>query len=448
MEDFDLIIRLYDSQSRQKEWFKPRDPSDITMYVCGPTIYDLPHIGNARPAVVFDVLYRVLQHMYGSNSIRYARNFTDIDDKIIAAANKKGMTIDQITNWAKEVYLSNMDDLKVLRPTYMPHATNFIGSMNQMIMKMVNSDHAYVSKNGEVLFHVPSSKHKSLAKHDEDALDAGARVKVDPNKKDPRDFILWKPSKPGEPKFSSPYGDGRPGWHIECSAMISALFGETIDIHGGGQDLRFPHHEAEITQSYACWNRPLANYWLHNGMLTVDGKKMAKSQGNFVTVKEALQRYPGETIRFFLLKTHYRQPLDWTWDGLEAAHNELSKLYRKLQNQSNQTELDLVSPNVLIPLLDDLNTPKAISALHNEGTEEFSSLKSSANLLGLLQDNPEDWFKGGIEIDVNLVESLIEQRNEARQTKNWKTADKIRARLDNMGIVLEDNSNGTVWRKG
>lgn len=448
MTDLNLPMKLYNSMSRRKEIFQPQNPSNITIYACGPTVWDTPHIGNARPAVVFDVLYRILRHMYGQNAIKYARNFTDIDDKIIKAAKDKNVMISQITKNAEITYLDNMDQLEILEPTFMPRATEHIDSMIKMIEILIDKGYAYISDKNEVLFHVPSSKHKSLAKHSDDGLDPGARVEVDPSKKDPRDFVLWKPSKSNEPKFDSPFGKGRPGWHIECSAMIATLLGETIDIHAGGQDLRFPHHEAEITQSYACHDKLLANYWLHNGMLTVNGAKMAKSQGNFVTVDEALEKFPGETIRFFLLKTHYRRPLDWTWEGLDKAQDELDSLYRKLRETAHIQVDSAVSVQVLVALLDDLNTPKAITALHREAKEkEMSVLKSSAHLLGLLQEEPDEWFTHGLDVSIKIIEEMVDERNEARKEKDFKKADKIREQLLRMSIILEDKKDKTLWRR-
>lgn len=441
-----LKLKLYNSQTRSKETFVPQDERNITTYSCGPTVYNTPHIGNARPAVVFDVLFRVLRHMYGKEAVSYARNFTDIDDKIMAAAKERGITIQELTEETTKDYLEVTSELNVLDPTHMPKATEYIDQMQEMIQGLVDKGFAYVSEKNEVLFHVPSSKHNSLAKHGEDALRAGERVEVDPSKKDPRDFILWKPSTDDQPGWDSPWGRGRPGWHIECSAMNRALFGDTIDIHTGGQDLRFPHHEAEITQSENFSGKTFANYWMHNGMLTVNGEKMAKSEGNFVTVRDALKRYPGESIRFFLLKTNYRQPLDWTWEGLEEAHNELSSLYRKLRDSEIQVEGD-VSVHVLLPLLDDLNTSLAITGLHKEADTEFSALKSSANLLGVLQHDPDEWFKIGVDADAEMIEALVVERDAARDNKDWAKADEIRDQLHAMNIELEDNPDGTIWRK-
>lgn len=443
----DLI--LYNSLTGQKEVFTPLDDSHVTMYVCGPTVYDIPHIGNARPAVVFDVLYRLLREKYPR--VSYARNMTDIDDKIIKVANDQNMSINDVTLGYAVDYTYQMSSLGVLDPTHVPYATEYIEEMKLNIERLINQNYAYVLDDGEVLFHVPSSKHQSFVGVDKRDAIHGVRIDTDERKKDPRDFVLWKPSKPNEPSWDSPWSKGRPGWHIECSSMIHSIFGQTVDIHAGGGDLKFPHHDAESAQSHSLTNAPLANYWMHNGMLTVNGKKMAKSDNNFVTVKEALDRYPGETIRFFLLKTHYRSPIDWSWDKIESAHRELNRLYRLL----GDTEHTYPKPKetswyseIATILLNDLNTPLVITKMFQKLKDgKKAEVRQAASLLGIVELPMEYWFEMNMAGDTKSIQELVNKRDNARRNQNWGEADKIRDQLHKMNIELEDTDGVTIWRK-
>ena len=449
------MIKLFNSQSRQLETFQPNDPHWVSMYVCGPTVYGPAHIGNARPAIVFDVLFRLLRHIYGENSVCYARNITDVDDKIIQAAAEQGKLIREITEPAYDAYEADLHALGNLQPTHEPKATRYIKGMVEMIKELIEKNHAY-EINGEVFFHVPSNPYPGLANHND--LNSGSRVEVDPKKKDPRDFVLWKPAKAGEPSWESPWGEGRPGWHIECSAMIRYAIGaQTIDIHGGGQDLRFPHHEAELAQSQCAHDgAPLARYWLHNGLLTVEGEKMSKSRGNVILLSELFQRYPAESVRYYFLSSHYRSPLDFSWKGLEAAHVALSGLYEKLYQWD-----DIEYPEDTIPgheflskLCLDLNTPTAIAEIHrlagqlsnSEGRSQTKGrLIQSGNLLGLFNHTPHQWRTLGV--DKEKIEALIDERLAARRSKDYQRADEIRQLLLSMGIALADGPSGTEWRK-
>ncbi len=400
------------------------------MYVCGPTVYSAPHIGNARPAVVFDILFRLLRHHYVDDAVHYARNITDIDDKIAAKSAETGNTVESITEETTEWYHRDMAALNVLTPTYEPKVTESMEEIHAFIEELIQKGHAYQEDGGDVFFDLSSfPEHGKLSGHKSENLQQGERQAA--GKRHPQDFALWKENHQ------------RPGWHIECSAMIRKHLGNTIDIHGGGADLRFPHHENEIAQSEAANGVPLAQFWMHNGMLTVNGKKMSKSLGNFVTVDEALDRYPGEVIRFFLLKTHYRSPLDWTWLGLEAARSELDGLYRMMYEQDNDHTTRLVNLiSFMEALEDDLNTPLAIAKLHTSG-----AIHHLGSRLGLMQYEPEDWFKLGVNIDTTFIDDLIAQRNDARANENWKRADQLRDRLHSLGVELEDSEAGTMWRK-
>ena len=448
------MIKLYNSQSRSLEEFIPRDPNRITMYVCGPTVYSSAHIGNARPAIVFDQLFRLLRAQYGEQVVKYARNVTDVDDKIIDAARTQGVEIREITEPALAAYHTDLAALGNLEPTFEPKATESIQAMLFLIKRLVGYKHAYVRK-GEVFFHVPSNPHAGLANHTD--LQSGGRVAVDTKKKDPRDFVLWKPAKPGEPFWSSPWGNGRPGWHIECSAMIAKVLGEqTIDIHGGGQDLRFPHHEAENAQSCCAFDIPkLANYWLHNGLLTVNGDKMSKSQGNVIYLKDLLEKYPGESVRYFFLQSHYRSPLDFTHEKLEAAHRALTSLYDALYecDDVNYSEDINYSSDILDPLKLDLNTPMALTVLHQmaktllytKSSRDKAIFIKSAQLLGFFQYTASQWRSLGV--DKDAIELLISQRRQARLDRDFQKADEIRQQLFDMGILLADGIHGTEWRK-
>lgn len=448
------MITFYNSQSRQQEEFKPQQADDVRMYVCGPTVYGPAHIGNARPALVFDQVFRLLRETYGSDNVTYARNITDVDDKIIAAANQQGVDIAQVTEPAIAAYHADLEALSCLSPTHEPKATENIQGMRTLIRRLINGNYAYTS-GGEVFFSVPSNPWPGLANHLH--LDSGSRVEIDPKKRDPRDFVLWKPAKPGEPWWNSPWGQGRPGWHIECSAMIAATFQEqTIDIHGGGADLRFPHHEAECAQSQCALDKPLANYWMHNGLLTVEGEKMSKSRGNVILLNELFERYPAESVRYYFLRTHYRSPMDFTWDGLDQAHRALSGLYDILYNWDalNWAEDTNIPEDFIGKLNQDLNTPSAITILHQiandlsnapEKAQLKAKLLKAGKLLGLFNHTPHQWRTLGV--DKEAVEALIAARRAARQSKDYQEADRIRQQLTLMGITLADGVHGTEWRR-
>jgi cysteinyl-tRNA synthetase len=433
------MIRLYDTLAREKREFIPADPKRITMYVCGPTVYGRAHIGNARPAVVFDTLARLIRHEFGEESLVYARNVTDVDDKIIAAAEEEGVEPSVITERYERFYLEDMRALGVRDPDIAPHATQEIGPMVALIERLVERGNAYAAE-GHVLFSVPSDPdYGVLSRRDRDAMIAGARVEVAPYKRDPADFVLWKPSADAVIGWDSPWGRGRPGWHVECSAMIAAHLGETIDIHGGGLDLIFPHHENEIAQSRcAHGGAPLARYWVHNGFVDMGAEKMSKSLGNIVTPEELLKSHRGETLRLALLSAHYRQPLPWTEALVVQAKATLDGLYRK----AGVAEAGKVDEGVLDALRDDLNTPLALSRLAQlDGGE----LKASAQLMGLLQGSDADWFQG--DGDASDIEARIAQRSQAKKKRDFATADRIRDELKAEGIVLEDGPAGTTWRR-
>jgi cysteinyl-tRNA synthetase len=435
------MIRLHDTLAREKRPFVPLNPERITMYVCGPTVYGRAHIGNARPAVVFDTLARLIRHEFGENSLVYARNVTDVDDKIIAAAESEGVDPSVITERYERHYLEDMGALGVRPPTIAPHATQEIGAMIAMIERLIDLGNAYEAQ-GHVLFSVPSDPdYGVLSKRDREAMVAGARVEVAPYKRDPADFVLWKPSNEGVIGWDSPWGRGRPGWHIECSAMIRAHLGETIDIHGGGLDLIFPHHENEIAQSRcAHGGLPLARFWVHNGFVDMGAEKMSKSLGNIITPAELLAHgHRGETLRLALLSAHYRSPLPWTDALVTQAKTNLDKLYRAT-GDAQPGELD---EGVVEALSDDVNTPLALMRLM--ALEDASSIKASAALLGLLQSSTEEWFRGGA--DEGAIEAKIAKRAEAKKNRDFATADRIREELKAEGIILEDGPSGTTWRK-
>lgn len=448
------MLHLYNTATKTKEPFKPIDAQNVRMYVCGPTVYDFAHIGNARPVVVFDVLYRLLQRFYPT--VTYVRNITDVDDKINAAALKNGEEIKVLTTRTTAYYHEDMQAINALPPTHEPRATDHITDMINMIQNLIDSGFAYANA-GHVLFRVRNYKHYgNLARKNSDELQAGARVEVAPYKEDAGDFVLWKPSTDNLPGWDSPWGRGRPGWHIECSAMSKAFLGDVFDIHGGGIDLVFPHHENENAQS-CCANSTerMANFWMHNGHLMVNGSKMSKSLGNFFTVRDLLKDAPGEAIRFALLSTHYRQPLDFTNDALCAAKTTLDRFYKAIAFANDAVDVDGV---VLEALNDDLNTPLAISYLHElasnvfktEGKEQqiFSAkLKASSQLLGLLYQNPEAWFQSGSSVLSSAqIETMIQERAEAKKNKNFSKADDIRKNLMENGVLLEDSPQGTTWR--
>ena len=449
-----MELKLYDTLTREKRVFEPLDRNRVRMYVCGPTVYDFAHIGNARPVIVFDVLFRLLRHLYGAQHVVYVRNITDVDDKINARAAERGVPIRDLTEQTYRDFKEDVVALGCLAPTVEPRATEHIEEMKTLIERLVAAGCAYVAED-HVLFDVPSMPdYGKLSKRSLDELIAGARVDVAPYKRDPMDFVLWKPSKPGEPSWPSPAGiaaPGRPGWHIECSAMAWKHLGETFDIHGGGIDLVFPHHENEIAQSRCAFHTPLmARTWMHNGFLQVEGEKMAKSAGNFVTIRELLKDWPGEVIRFNMLKTHYRQPMDWTVHGLQESMGILDYWYDLVGDGSPEAP----NTNLLEALADDLNTPRAISELHNLATcvhrgdsSARGELVSSLQLLGLFEMSKEAWIVStrlAIQIDPKKVDELIAARNDARRARNFTEADRIRAELRVMRVVVKDNKDGTT----
>jgi len=458
-----MTLRLYDTQAREKRDFAPADPSRVTLYVCGPTVYNHPHIGNARPAVVFDVLARLLRREYGADNVVYARNITDVDDKIIAASRDTGETCEAIAAKYEDVYLQDMRALNVADPDIAPHATQHMAQMIDLMGRLIEGGFAYPAE-GHVLFSVKAHEaYGALSRRDREAMIAGARVEVAPYKNDPADFVLWKPSKDGEPSWESPWGPGRPGWHLECSAMIEANLGETIDIHGGGQDLIFPHHENELAQS-ACAHdgAPLARFWMHNGFLNMGDEKMSKSLGNVKLVNELLANWPGEVLRWALLSAHYRQPLNWTRDLLEQSKASLDKAYQALRGLADIAPADgFQADGVTEALADDLNTPKAfaelaqlVSAANRAETGRDRAvakarLLDAGDQLGVLSQDPEAWFQGeaasGGEFEV--VMARIAERQKAKMEKDFARADAIRDELAAQGIILEDGPDGTTWRR-
>ena len=446
------MIRLYDTLAREKRPFVPLNPERITMYVCGPTVYGRAHIGNARPPVVFDTLARLIRHEFGEKSLTYARNVTDVDDKIIAAAEKEGVGYRVITERYYRDYLEDMGALGVAPPDFAPRATAYIPQMIDMIQRLLDGGHAYVAE-GHVLFEVATdSDYGILSRRDRDAILAGARVEVAPYKRDPADFVLWKPAGESAEQvalsFPSPWGQGRPGWHIECSAMIEAFGGrqdaghvETIDIHGGGLDLIFPHHENEIAQSRcAHGGAALARYWVHNGFVDMGAEKMSKSLGNIITPAELLEQgHKGETLRLALLSAHYRSPLPWTEALIEQSKTILDRLYRA----AGESEAGEVDGEVLDALADDLNTPAALARL--QAIDDPAAVKGSAQLLGLLAQTSDQWFRGGA--DDAAIEARIAARADAKANRDFATADRIRDELKAEGILLEDGPSGTTWRR-
>jgi cysteinyl-tRNA synthetase len=434
------MIRLHDTLAREKRLFVPQNPQRVTIYVCGPTVYGRAHIGNARPAVVFDTLVRLLRHTYGDKQVVYARNVTDVDDKIIKAAADEGVETSVITERFEKHYLEDMRALGVNDPDIAPHATREIKAMVAMIERLVGLDHAYVAE-GHVLFSVPSNPdYGELSGRNRDDMIAGARVEVAPYKRDPADFVLWKPAKDGEIGWDSPWGKGRPGWHIECSAMIRAHLGETIDIHGGGIDLIFPHHENEIAQSRCAHaGAPLARYWVHNGFVDMGAEKMSKSLGNIITPNQLLDAgHKGETLRLALLSAHYRQPLPWTDSLVAQAKATLDGLYRK----AGDAAPGAIDEGVVDALSDDLNTPLAMARLGQ--IDDPAVLRASAQLLGLLSESADQWFRGDGDA---RIEALVAERDAAKKAKDFATADRIRNELKADGILLEDGPSGTTWRR-
>ncbi len=457
-----MKIYVYNTLTREKQEFIPGDPERVTMYVCGPTVYSHPHIGNARPAVVFDTFFRLLQHEFPN--VVYTRNITDVDDKINTSALMENTSIDTISKRFTQIYHQDMGALGVLSPTIEPCVTDHMPQIINMIQRLIDNEHAYEAE-GHVLFDVPSYKeYGGLSGRDQKEMLAGARVEVAPFKKNPSDFVLWKPSTKDQPAWESPWGAGRPGWHIECSAMIEEHLGETIDIHGGGQDLVFPHHENERAQTTCVHGGNLfCRYWMHNGFVNVDQEKMSKSIGNVLLVKDLLAEAPGEAIRVTLLSTHYRSPLDWTDDALKQSSRNLDKLYGALQ-ELQDIEVNVSSEDIpesfLQALKDDLNTPAAFAELHKlakRANSEKDAIARAAlkkqiiaagNMLGILQQNPNEWFQGGNDIDEDAVQKLLGSRAQAKKDKNFGLADEIRDKITAMGIQIQDHPDGSSsWRK-
>ncbi|MEM1112696.1 MAG: cysteine--tRNA ligase [Pseudomonadota bacterium] len=457
-----MNFRIYNTATREKEDFRPVIPDEVSMYVCGPTVYNLAHIGNARPVVVFDTLFRLLQTHF--DKVTYARNITDVDDKIITAAREGDRSIDSVTEEFTIKYREDMAALNALPPTLEPHATHNIGPMIALVQRLVEKGHAYES-DSHVLFAVESmEEYGELSGRSLDDMLAGARVEVADYKRHPGDFVLWKPSTDEDPGWESPWGRGRPGWHLECSAMIREHLGETIDIHGGGRDLIFPHHENEIAQSRCAHDSEFVRYWMHNAYMDIDGEKMSKSLGNVRTVRELLNSYRGEVLRFALLTAHYRSPLNFSADLLDQAEATLGSFYSALR-EVEDIELDMDVPLENEPfyraLNDDLNTPLAIAeihalvkALHKAENADKPLLKArilaAGNLLGILGQDPEEWMQGGVNeaaISAEDIEALIAERQQAKADKDYARADQIREELLAQSVVLEDSPEGTQWRR-
>ena len=458
-----MSLKLYNTMSGAKEVFEPLVADTVTMYVCGPTVYNLAHIGNARPVVVFDTLFRLLQTQF--SQVTYARNITDVDDKIIAAAREGQRSIESITDEFTAKYREDMAQLNTLAPTLEPHATHNIEPMIALTLTLIEKGHAYEAQ-GHVLFAVDSMEdYGKLSNRSLDDMLAGARVEVADYKRHPGDFVLWKPAAETDPGWDSPWGRGRPGWHLECSAMIREHLGETIDIHGGGRDLIFPHHENEIAQSRCAHGGDYVRYWMHNAYLDLDGEKMSKSLGNVRTVRDLLQVYRGEVLRFALLSAHYRSPLNFSASVLEQAETTLNGLYstlRDVQGTAVDTGMLLADEPFYQALNDDLNTPIAIAEIHalakqvhKAPAQEKPALKArilaAGALLGILQQDPQQWLQGASSDDAISaadIEALIVERQEAKLAKNYARADEIREELSAAGVVLEDSREGTQWKRG
>lgn len=443
-------LSLHDSQTRHKQVFTPLDPANVRVYYCGPTVYDAVHIGNLRAMLSADILVRVLRAIFPR--VTFVRNITDVDDKITARARENGEGIESLTARTTIAFHEDVAALGILPPDIEPRATHHIDDMLAMIAQLIANGHAYEAE-GHVLFAVDRcASYGTLSGRTPDDLLAGARVEVAPYKQHPGDFVLWKPSTPEQPGWDSPYGRGRPGWHIECSAMSRRYLGENFDIHGGGDDLMFPHHENERAQSLCCDpGSSFARYWLHNAMLLSNGEKMSKSLGNFFTIREVLTRAPAEALRLLMLGTHYRSVLDFTWEKLDEAKRTLDRFYRALEKHP-ATLSGTVAPNFMNALCDDMNTPLALSCLHPLSdaalagdAEAAGALRTSANMVGLLVQTSDAWFRAGS--DEGAIDALITQRADAKKSRNFALADSIRAQLAGQGIVLEDTAQGTTWRR-
>jgi cysteinyl-tRNA synthetase len=460
------MLTLHNTLSRKKEVFVPIVPGQVRMYVCGMTVYDYCHLGHARVLVVFDMVTRWLRN--SGYQVTYVRNVTDIDDKIIKRAQDNGEPYTALTDRFIAAMHEDSVALGVLPPDYEPRATEYVGNMLNMIQRLIERGHAYAASNGDVYYSVQSfANYGQLSGKSLDDLRAGERVEVDRNKRDPMDFVLWKAAKPGEPFWPSPWGNGRPGWHIECSAMSSDLLGQHFDIHGGGQDLQFPHHENEIAQSEGAHDCKFVNYWLHNGFVRVDDEKMSKSLGNFFTIREVLQKYDAEVVRFFILRAHYRSPLNYSDQHLDDAKAALTRLYTALRGtEAAETTLDWRNPYAVrfqSAMDDDFNTPEALAVLFDLAAEAnrmraaadsgasklLGLLKTLAGILGLLQRDPEQFMQAGAGNDYSAerIEALINERLNARKAKDFKRSDAIRDELKSAGVLLEDGAQGTLWRR-
>jgi len=444
-----MELRLYDTLTRDKRPFQPFDPANVRMYVCGPTVYDFAHIGNARPVIVFDVLFRLLRHLYGAEHVRYVRNITDVDDKINVRAAERGIAIRELTEKTYADFKADVAALGCLPPTVEPRATEHIDEMKALIDRLVADGHAYVAEN-HVLFSVSSMKsYGALSRRPLDEMIAGARVDVAPYKREPMDFVLWKPSKSGDPSWPSPAGiaaPGRPGWHIECSAMAWKHLGETFDIHGGGIDLVFPHHENEVAQSCCAFHTErMAQVWMHNGFLQVEGEKMSKSLGNFITIRDVLADWPGDVVRLSMLGTHYRQPINWTLKGLEEAEKALAAFFDAASADAEPRP----APAVLDALADDLNTPKALAEMHGlRSAAGRKALSGTLAFFGFRREDFQAWRDSHAPVpalEPAEIESRIEARAAARKARDFAESDRIRDELAAMGIVLKDSKDGTTW---
>ena len=446
-------LNFFNTLSNKKEEFVPIDNNKIGMYVCGPTVYDFPHIGNARPLVVFDVLFRILKKIYGKNKVTYVRNITDIDDKIIESSKKNKKSIKDLTETITTSFHEDCKYLNCLKPNYEPKATEHIKEMLNMVTNLLEKKHAYENEK-HVYFSVSSFKrYGKLSNKSSEQLVAGSRVEVSKYKKDPLDFVLWKPSEENDPGWDSPWGRGRPGWHLECSVMSEKFLGKQFDIHGGGLDLVFPHHENEIAQS-CCANKTdnFANYWLHNGFVTFDKEKMSKSLGNIITINKLRENINGQVVRLALLSSHYKQPLDWNEKLINESQNTLDKWY----GQYEKVESEELQDDVLKPLMQDLNTPEYITKLHHLYDESLKGNKSSkikfltaCKLIGLLEDDKQSWEnfkKSKVKINENFINQKIKDRNNARKKEDYKLADDIRKELEDNGVTIEDSQNETTWK--
>ncbi len=458
-----MSLFVYNTLSKAKEEFKPLTPGKVGMYVCGVTVYDYCHVGHARVMVVFDIVDRWLKT--SGYDVNYVRNFTDVDDKIIKRANEAGIPPEKLTAQMIEAFYEDMDALGCLRPEHEPRATRYMSEVIAMIRQLVERGYAYVAPSGDVLYSVRKFEgYGKLSGKNIDELESGSRVEVDQGKQDPLDFVLWKRAKPGEPLWQSPWGEGRPGWHIECSAMSCAHLGETFDIHGGGMDLKFPHHENEIAQAVAANDGGFARYWLHNGFVNINAEKMSKSLGNFFTIREVTTKYHPEVLRMFILGTHYRSPLDFSDEALDVAKNGLDRLY-ETRRRIQKAGISFIAKGSALPeafavaMDDDFNTPEALAELFQackevnrkldeggDAGDAVSAMAQMAGLLGIVQQDAESWFTAG-DVDVERIETLIAERNAARKNRDFSRADEIRDELSCMGIVLEDGAGGTSWKK-